>query len=84
MWYTRGVSRVYDELIEFIAGGHGPDEVAAYQPPEATRRLVFELLERRKSGSLSAEQEAELNRYLELEHLMRMAKVRARQKGRGA
>jgi len=68
----------YEELIEFIAS-RGPREVVEFQPSEGARERVWDLIERQKAGPLPADEKAELDRYLELEHLMRLAKARARQ-----
>jgi hypothetical protein len=72
------IARAYEEVIEFIAAGTSPDDVAAFRPSEATRQRVAELVEHEKTGSLSVEERSELENYLQLEHLMRLAKARAR------
>lgn len=69
--------RAYEEIVEFIARGCTPAEVVAFKPSEATKDRVWELLERRKDSDLPPEDESELNHYLEIEHLMRLAKARA-------
>jgi hypothetical protein len=70
---------IYFEIIEFIAAGTTPEAVADFRPsPEAQQRLAV-LIERKKVGDLSAEERAELNHFMELEHILRMAKARARQ-----
>ena len=51
--------------------------MARFQPSEQVRNTVSDLIRREKDGALSPEEVAELNRYLELEHLMRLAKARA-------
>lgn len=71
------MTKVYDELIDFIASGGGPNAVAAFQPSVEARVRVSELLEREKIDALNAEERAELEHYTELEHLMRLAKARA-------
>ncbi len=71
--------KAYEEVIDFIAGGNTPEAVAAFKPSEAAHARVAELLAREKSDGLSAEEKAELDRYAQLEHLMRLAKARARQ-----
>jgi len=69
----------YHEIIEFIAGGTTPEEVANYHPsPDAQRRIAY-LLECEREQRLSAEEKAELDRFVELEHILRMAKAKARQ-----
>jgi hypothetical protein len=80
--YTISVmTRVYEEIVDFIAGGSTPGDVAAWTPSQAARDRVAELVEGDKTGELSPDQRAELNHYLELEHLMRLAKARARRCG---
>jgi hypothetical protein len=73
------LTRAYEEVIEFIAAGTSPDNVASFRPSEATRQHVTELIEREKTIGLSADERSELEHYLQLEHLMRLAKARARQ-----
>lgn len=70
----------YDEFVDFIAGGSTPQGVIDFRPSEATRARVAELIYREKTVSLSAEETAELKQYLQMEHLMRLAKARARQR----
>jgi hypothetical protein len=72
-------SPAYCEIIDFIAAGTTPEAVAHFRPsPEAQRRIA-ELIEREKESALSAEEKAELDHFMELEHILRMAKARARQ-----
>jgi len=40
---------------------------------------VAQLIEREKDQGLSAEERAELDHFVELEHILRMAKAKARQ-----
>lgn len=72
------MTRVYDEMVDFIASGATPASVADYRPSEAARQRVGELIEREKSESLTPDESTELNHYLELEHILRLAKARAR------
>jgi hypothetical protein len=50
----------------------------AFRPSEEAQQRVSDLLQREKEGVLSAEEISELDHYLQLEHLMRLAKARAR------
>ena len=72
--------RAYEEIVEFIASGTSPANVAAFRPSEETKERVAELIRRKKASELSHDEASELNHYLQLEHLMRLAKARARQK----
>ena len=73
------MTRVYEEIVDFIAAGTTADEVAEWSPSLEARELVESLVNREKNGQLSPEEAVELQHYLELEHLMRLAKARARQ-----
>lgn len=68
----------YEEIIEFIAAGTTPHGVVAFQPSEATRTRVADLIYKEKTSGLSDAEVAELTHYMQLEHLMRLAKARAR------
>jgi hypothetical protein len=73
------LTRAYEEVIEFIAAGTSPSNVAAFRPSEAARQRVTELIQREKTTGLTPDETSELEHYLQLEHLMRLAKARARQ-----
>ena len=68
----------YEELVQFIAS-LSPREVINFTPSESARQRVWELIERQKITPLPSEEKSELDHYLEIEHLMRLAKARARQ-----
>ncbi len=70
----------YDEFGDFIAGGRTPQSVIDFRPSEQTKARVADLIHRQKTASLSPDGAAELNQYLQVEHLMRLAKARARQR----
>lgn len=71
--------RAYEEVVDFIAAGTSPQNVAAFRPSQATRRRVAELVAREKTSGLTPDEASELGHYLQLEHLMRLAKARAQQ-----
>ena len=70
--------KAYDEVIDFIAATN-PDKVLAFRPSEATTQRVADLICREKTTCFSSQEKAELDHYMWLEHVMRMAKIRARQ-----
>ena len=72
-------SPAYLEIIDFIAGGPTPETVAQFHPSPEAQSRVAELIEREKESSLSPEEKAELDHFVELEHILRIAKVTARQ-----
>jgi hypothetical protein len=68
--------KAYEEIAEFIASVN-PAKVLAFRPSEETAQRVSDLIEREKTERLSAEEKSELDYYMRLEHLMRMAKILA-------
>ena len=70
----------YEEFVDFIARGTTPQSVVDFRPSDVTKARVAELIRRQKTLSLSADETAELNQYLQIEHLMRLATARARQR----
>ncbi len=73
-----GASRAYEEVIDFIAAGSSPNKVVAFRPSDAARKRAAELVGREKDSALTPEESSELAHYLQLEHIMRLAKARAR------
>ena len=72
-------SPAYFEIIDFIAAGTTPEAVAHFRPSPEAQQRVSALIEREKENGLSPEEKAELDHFMELEHILRMAKARARQ-----
>ena len=63
------------QIVELLASQPSPEAILAILPTPALQSRMSELLERNKSGSLSLTEEAELDRYLLLEHWVRLAKA---------
>jgi hypothetical protein len=70
--------RAYEEIVDFIAAGTTPEAVAHFEASQATKDRAADLIRREKSTGLTPEETSELDHYLRLEHLMRLAKARAR------
>jgi hypothetical protein len=73
------IPKAYEEIIEFIARGSSVRAVSDFQPSEQARARVMELVSREKLGELTAEERSELDHYMQIKQLMRLAKARARQ-----
>ena len=69
--------KAYDEVIEFIAAGTSPQNIIAFHPSEEAKARVADLIFREKTEGLLAEEKSELDHYLQIERLMRLAKARA-------
>lgn len=72
------LTKAYDDIVDFIAAGSSPQSVSEFHPSDEAKARVLELMTYAKSETLTAEQASELEHYLQLEHLMRLAKARAR------
>lgn len=70
-------TKVYDEIIDFIAAGTTPKTVIDFQVSEAAKERLADLIYRSKTEGLTPEEKSELDKYLVLEHIMRLAKARA-------
>lgn len=71
------MKRDYEGVIDNIAAGTTPSNVIAFRPSEASTARVSELVEIKKNSHLTPDENLELEHYLQLEHLVRLAKARA-------
>ncbi|NJK62113.1 MAG: hypothetical protein HC921_04970 [Synechococcaceae cyanobacterium SM2_3_1] len=65
------------DIILRLASQPTPEQILAIRPSPEFQARVSDLLDQSKTGILSAKGEAELERYLTLEHLARLAKTHA-------
>ena len=72
-------TKAYEEVVDFIASGTTPRNVVAFRPSEESQERVSDLLSREKNGELTSGERSELDHYLHVEHLMRLAKAKARE-----
>jgi hypothetical protein len=72
-------TKAYEEIVDFLAG-MSPSALIAFRPSEAVQERVAELIAREKRGEITSEEKDELDSFETLEHLMRLAKARARKR----
>ena len=70
-------TQAFEEIANFIAG-ISPTQVVSFRPSPEVQQRVSDLLDKERQSLLSADEKEELDDYLLLEHLMRLAKARAR------
>jgi hypothetical protein len=68
---------VYEELINFIVEENS-ERFANFQTTEKVRERVWEVVRREKNEGLTEKEKAELDTYGQLEHILRLAKAKAR------
>jgi len=69
--------RAFDEIADFFAAKAAKDLIA-FLPSQATSDRVELFVNKEKSKSLSAAEKEELDTYMILEHIMRLAKAKAK------
>jgi hypothetical protein len=74
------MTRAYEEVIDFIAGGCRPDQVADFRPSKAALGRVRYLMGRLKDETITADETEELDSYVKLDSIMSLAKARARER----
>ena len=77
------IARAYEEVVNFIATQTPHSSLMAFHPSDQAKERVMELVHKEKESSLAPDEQSELDHYIQLEHLMRLAKARARQHGIG-
>lgn len=73
-------SLLFDEITDFLVSSPAPEQIVAFQTSDVLNERLHELLEKNRESSLSAEEQTELNRFLEMGHLMTVLKAKARLK----
>jgi hypothetical protein len=74
--------RAFDEIIDFITSAPQPEQILAFRPSPAIQNRLEDLLEKKRETSLSDTEKHELDQFLLIEHLMRIAKAKARTRKR--
>lgn len=73
-------TRFFDEIIDFLTSCPSPDAVVAFKPSVALQNRADMLLEKNRQGTVTTEERQELDYFMVIEHLMRLAKARARKR----
>jgi hypothetical protein len=70
-------SKMYDDIVNFIVDG-SPERVLNFKPSDEANQRVEYLISKEKEEALTHEEKKELDRFMVLEHIMRLAKAKAR------
>ena len=77
MTITVKTTKVYDEIVNFIASGTTPESVINFKISDVAQERLDDLVYQRTMGELTPEEKKELDTFLTLEHIMTLAKARA-------
>lgn len=69
-------TKIYEELAVFLAEA-APAQILAFRPSESTQTRYQELVQKKKNANINEEESSELEHYFMLEHIFRIAKIRA-------
>ncbi len=72
--------RAFDEIIDFITSAPQPEQILSFRPSLSAQNRIEELLDKKRDEGLDESEKHELDQYLLIEHLMRLAKARARKR----
>jgi hypothetical protein len=75
--------RAADEIVDFLARQIPPEQLVGFHASDATRQRVWDLVQKEKELGLTPEEKCELDDYEKLEHLLILAKARARTQTHG-
>lgn len=68
------------QVLEFLATLPSPEEIMQLRPSDELQKRLDQLLEKSRIGNLTETESTEWKQYQQLEHLVRMAKIRAKAK----
>jgi hypothetical protein len=71
------MTTIYDEAIDLLSGGYTPEQLITFKASEEASRRFEELIAREKSDGLLPEETAELDRMMEMERVLSLAKAHA-------
>jgi len=80
LWHpSSGGLSIVEEVFDFLAHRPSPEEIIAFRPSEKSVERLRELLDKNREGSLTVEEETELDTLQSLNHLYALIKLQARQ-----
>ena len=69
---------VFNEMLDFLASGPTPAQIVAFKLSPAAHRRLETLLDKNREAGLNDAEEAELDAYEQVNHLLLLLKARAR------
>ena len=70
----------FEEIVTFIADAAGAAKLSAFKPSAAAEKRVAELLAKQQDGTLRPKEATELQLFVQLDHVMSLAKAKARRR----
>jgi hypothetical protein len=67
----------YEQVLDFLASGPSVEEIIQFRPPMAAQTRFSYLLEVNQQRKLTAEEEDELEHYIQIERMVSLLKAKA-------
>ena len=71
---------LHNEVTEFLASSPGPQAIIDFRPSSEAQARVTELLDKNQAGTLSPDEQAELDQYESLDYFITLVKAQARRR----
>lgn len=71
---------LFEEISDYFVSRMTPEEIIGFKPSDALDERLRELLDKNSEGALSSEERAELDRFMQMNHLLILLKAKARLK----
>jgi hypothetical protein len=71
---------LFDDILDFLASTPTPEQIIHFEPSETLKQRFSYLMDQNRHDRLSADERAEMDEFLRMNHFMNMLKLRARQK----
>lgn len=71
-------TEIFDDLVNFLVDKLPPEEVISFRPSPRAQERFNALLQAIQAGTATPDECAEMEQNVQLEHLMQLAKARAR------
>jgi len=71
---------LFDEITDFLLSRPTPEQIVAFEASEMLNERLHELLDKNREEGLKAEENAELESFLKIGHLLTILKAKARLK----
>lgn len=77
---TKSAHSIFDVITDFLASQPSPETILAYRLAPELEARALELLERKREGSLSSDEELELMDFVRADDMMTLLKAKTRLK----
>lgn len=71
-------TQLVDSLVNLLTSSPKPEDVLDYKVPANLQERASFLLEKNRAGTLTVEEKEELDQFVFIEHIFRVAKAKAR------